>query len=302
MSVIMPPTDSFDGMELRSRMLWEYPNLTLSTKLLDAHVYILRRGVLDLLIQRPQISSIREDLLPWLCKWSYQKGLAEKWGHALQIPDDPFNDALQHSTMQSLVTQKESSKSLPPLQRIRVQSYIHNPKDGLLGRANTLGTYAELNREILRTHKPAKSLAPGSLTGDNVKIGEKSLIKMSVIGRNVDIGKGCKIIGSIVADNAVIKDGAKLDNCIVCTRAKIGERANLTLCDVGGDSDVIADSKCCFDDVYFADLCIQLMLRMTRFRWMVDNFYSLFKLLSAFFFIYFQIFKSFCLCSCFVSE
>ncbi|TIB66366.1 hypothetical protein E3P78_00120 [Wallemia ichthyophaga] len=229
-TLLIPPSDSLDGVDLKTRLLWEFPNLSLSTKLLDAHVYIVRKGVLDLLIQRPQISSIREDLLPWLCKWSYQKGLGDKWSHLLHLAQDPFIDALTHSTTQSC--------SNSPEHRLRVQYFIHNPNDGLIARANTLGTYAELNREILRTQKPAKSV----ITADNVKIGEKSLIKMSIIGNNVVIGKGCKIIGSIIADNVVIRDGAKLDNCIVCTRVKIGERATLTLCDVGGDSDVLSDT------------------------------------------------------------
>ena len=34
-----------------------------------------------------------------------------------------------------------------------------------------------------------------------------------------------------------------MDNCIVCTRAKIGERSSLTVCDIGGDSDILPDSK-----------------------------------------------------------
>ena len=253
-------------------MLWEFPNLTLSSKLLDAHVYVLRRGVLDLLLERPQIASIREDLLPWLSKWSYQSGLAKKWNHALNIPEDPFSDAIKYSTMQTYAS-KESTH-IPPQQRPRVQCYIHDPKDGVIGRANTLGGYAELNREQLRQHRPqpnVKTVAPGSLTSENVKVGEKSLIKMSIIGRNVDIGKGCKIIGSIIADNVVIKDGAKLDNCIVCTRAKIGERATLTLCDVGGDSDVISDSGCChITDITSLTLLIyQLTPKTKKFRWMV---------------------------------
>ncbi|TIC15383.1 hypothetical protein E3Q14_00363 [Wallemia mellicola] len=261
-TLIMPANDANDTLDLRSRLLWEYPNLTLSTKLLDAHVYVVRRNVLDLLTARPEIASIREDLLPWLSKWSYQKALYDKWGKALKIQSDPFEDALAHSTMQTLenapdrkpkhtgdyASADNSHSDVPPNQRIRVQTLIHKSGDGFIARANTLGGYAEMNREILRSHRPVPQagkppVAPGSLVSQPVKIGEKSLIKMSIIGRNVEIGKGCKIIGCIIADNVVVKDGAKLDNCVVCARAKVGERASLTLCDIGGDSDIIADTQ-----------------------------------------------------------
>lgn len=37
---------------------------------------------------------------------------------------------------------------VPPNQRIRVQTLIHKSGDGFIARANTLGGYAEMNREV----------------------------------------------------------------------------------------------------------------------------------------------------------
>ena len=228
-TLIMPSCDIIDAIDLKSRLVWEFPKLKLSTQVSDAHVYVVKRNVLDLLIARPEIASIREDLIPWLCKWCWQKGLWNKWGGALNLESNDYEFALEHSTNQSLDkvpedNQKVDSKNqystssnahsnVSPNQRIRVEMLIHKASDGFLVRANTLGGYAEMNREILRIQKPSVTVigrpptAPDSLMSTPVKIGEKTLIKKSIIGRNVEIGKGCKIIGCIIADNAVIKDG-----------------------------------------------------------------------------------------------
>ena len=58
-----------------------HPAFQLSTRLLDAHIYVLRRNVLDLLATRDprDLGSIREQIVPWLVKGGWQKGLARKW-------------------------------------------------------------------------------------------------------------------------------------------------------------------------------------------------------------------------------
>lgn len=53
----------------------------MTTSLLDAHVYVFRRAVLDLMMTREpkDLESVREDLVPWLVKGGWQDGLREKW-------------------------------------------------------------------------------------------------------------------------------------------------------------------------------------------------------------------------------
>lgn len=53
----------------------------MTTTLLDAHVYVFRRAVLDLMMTREpkDLESVREDLVPWLVKGGWQEGLREKW-------------------------------------------------------------------------------------------------------------------------------------------------------------------------------------------------------------------------------
>lgn len=47
---------------------------------IDSHVYVCRRAVLDLIVDRAkQFESFREDFIPWLCKLQYQRRRREKF-------------------------------------------------------------------------------------------------------------------------------------------------------------------------------------------------------------------------------
>lgn len=58
-----------------------YPTLNLTTRLMDAHVYVFRRQVLDLMMTKDpkDLDSIREDVVPWLVKGGWQEGLRRQW-------------------------------------------------------------------------------------------------------------------------------------------------------------------------------------------------------------------------------
>jgi translation initiation factor eIF-2B subunit gamma len=70
-----------DDLELRMGLLELHPRLKLTTRLLDAHVYVFRRTVLDLLATRrsKDLSSVREQFVPWLVKGAWQQDLGHKW-------------------------------------------------------------------------------------------------------------------------------------------------------------------------------------------------------------------------------
>jgi len=58
-----------------------FPRTKLSTSLVDSHVYVCKRSVLDLLHAKTQFSSLREEFLPWLCEIQYQRSKRIKYGN-----------------------------------------------------------------------------------------------------------------------------------------------------------------------------------------------------------------------------
>jgi translation initiation factor eIF-2B subunit gamma len=95
--------DPEDDVALRMNMLWRhafpppaardpgwlysrYPRVQLTTRLMDSHVYVLRKTVLDLLEQKDDISSVREQLVPFLCKLQYQPQRRQQYGPSQSFP------------------------------------------------------------------------------------------------------------------------------------------------------------------------------------------------------------------------
>lgn len=57
-----------------------YPHMTVTTALQDAHVYIFKRWVIDLITKNEKIASLRTDLLPALAKMQWQSNLRKREG------------------------------------------------------------------------------------------------------------------------------------------------------------------------------------------------------------------------------
>lgn len=87
---------------------------------MDAHVYVFRRPVLDLMMSKDprDLESIKENLVPWLVKGGWQDGVRAKWNQSaygvvkkqlllivlpvLNHTSDPLAAALAKSTVASL--------------------------------------------------------------------------------------------------------------------------------------------------------------------------------------------------------
>jgi translation initiation factor eIF-2B subunit gamma len=83
--------DVHETLGIRTSLLWRYrlssnlpniryPHMNLSATLQDAHIYIFKRWVKDLICKNKNISSLKSDLLPVLVKMQWQSNLRKKEG------------------------------------------------------------------------------------------------------------------------------------------------------------------------------------------------------------------------------
>ncbi|KAB5591291.1 UDP-3-O-[3-hydroxymyristoyl] glucosamine N-acyltransferase [Ceratobasidium theobromae] len=264
--------DDDDDLEIHMGLTTEFPKARFTTRYLDSHVYVLRRSILGILREHPGLLSFREEVLPWLCKLGYRRSKRDRWAQTLKPEDPALKLAILHTTthvhrdpLTGMVSAAQASSEMPQsfdeeatreikptLNRpLRTAFVVHRAKDGFAGRGNTIGSYMELNRQLLaqiaskqqheRGGKPptaGDSIVPASAT-----IGERASIKRSVIGEHCRIGKNVKIQGCVVMDHVEIGDGAKLDNCIISRLCQIGERAVLKECETETAYRVPADGK-----------------------------------------------------------
>ncbi len=111
---------------------FSYPRTRLSGGLQDAHVYVCRRSVLDVLQEKSRFDSIREEFIPWLCKPQYSHVRRAKYGHSkcslsswvvtvniihvISVLNPTSNspsqsDALRHSTLYTRPTEHSRQSS-----------------------------------------------------------------------------------------------------------------------------------------------------------------------------------------------
>ncbi|KAF8477329.1 hypothetical protein BDZ91DRAFT_787895 [Kalaharituber pfeilii] len=73
-------TNSSD-FPLRHSLLTRHPHASLRCNShRDAHIYIFPHWVLEFIVANPKLSSVKDDVIPWLAKCGWQKGLGEKMG------------------------------------------------------------------------------------------------------------------------------------------------------------------------------------------------------------------------------
>lgn len=259
-----------EDFSMRMSLLKKFPRVRVHTDLQDAHLYIFKRWVIDILADKENVESISEDLIPLLVKCQYQRKLVER--ENIEKYSSTYHDllvnALSLSTTQS-VDIDPSFKTNPTDSNFKspIKSYVHVYRDGFCGRGNTIASYSELNRYVTKQGAniirqpttaeiaPRTQVGNDSVIGEYTKIDEKSSVKKSCVGAHCIIGKNVKIANSVIMDHVVISDNVKIDGCVICHHATILDKAVMKDCEVAGGYTVDKDSKLTF---IFVFVCIYL--------------------------------------------
>ena len=281
---LMDSDDVYDknasDLELRMSMLWTHPHVRVTTALLDSHVYALHlQPLLPLLEAHPELNHITEQLVPFVIKCGWQKRLSHKaeWTTDAPSAEGPCSatDAVvdtthgtpfhPHCEMMLAHMRPEPRRPCAP-QHVLEADKLRSTDDAFMARANTVPTYLDCSRYLLRLAStsmplpapfplpamlgcgvvpfeapksddgpihPRAQLSNDCLIGSHTRIDERATLKHSIVGRQCTIGKGARILRSVIMDGVRIGDNAKVENCILGSHADIGERAQLRETDVG---------------------------------------------------------------------
>ncbi|KAH9937728.1 UDP-3-O-glucosamine N-acyltransferase [Amylocystis lapponica] len=242
-----------EEIELRMSLLSKYPRARLSASLLDSHIYVCRRHVLDVLQQKARFDSIREEFIPWLCKPQYQRIKQEKYGAVLSPITNASSQglALKHSTVHledlyltkhhteppsspSDTQNEETLRSIMPSPvqdqeeavpaSLRVGLVVHRDVDGHAARANNLYAYLELNRHFLTQTTYTLPTDPES----RALMDQKAQVSSdSMIGRSTRVEERASIKRSVVGKHCVIGKMAKIVGCVILDHCVIADGAKL---------------------------------------------------------------------------
>lgn len=266
-----PEADLDEALVIRKPLLKRYPCINIVKNLMDAHLYIIKKWVVDYLAENKAISSIKGELIPYLVNKQFQEhknvdrevtGTAEKKCLNQEAGNSKIDiyDYVREGDITSYTRELSSwSGTLTDIDHsntIRCHAFLM--ESGTCLRTNTVPLYMEANRliskllpsltakEIPLIH-PLTSINPKSQVGndcmldDSVSVGEKVSIKKSVIGKHTTIGEKVKISNSVIMDHVTIRDGCNIQGSIICTNAYIKDNASLKDCQVG-DSHTITEA------------------------------------------------------------
>ncbi|KAJ1978853.1 Translation initiation factor eIF-2B subunit gamma [Dimargaris cristalligena] len=227
-----------EALNLRMPLLRKFTRLNLVTHLQDAHIYVCKKWILDLVVQKKELTSFQKDVLPLLVRAQCRPSLLETEGISAIM------DAARqrHKYNQSVHEWSTTVADDPMEPELRVNLYIAS--SGFMGRADSVPHYCDLNKHASRLFpddRVAKSaeinsrsqIGADSMVGNLTKVDERTSVKKSVIGAHCVIGKNVKIVNSVLMDYITVEDGAKLDGCVICNNAKIQAKAQLKDCEVG---------------------------------------------------------------------
>ncbi|TPX35740.1 hypothetical protein SmJEL517_g01952 [Synchytrium microbalum] len=245
--VLAPRAEIRSELPIQTSLIRKFPVFHLHTGLRDAHLYVCKHWVLDLLVLNPKIASLRAEMLPLLVKCQY----SEKAARAAQVDKAIFPHHRLPTTSQTRVT-PTPTPTISISNHVRVTALV--TRDGYTARANTISSYSEMNRQMTKVVGDARiaataeisqrtTVGPDSMVGDGTKVGEKSIFKKSIVGAHCGIGKNCKITNSVIMDYVVLDDNVSLTNCVICLNAKIGMNTVLKDCEVGARFEMAANTQ-----------------------------------------------------------
>uniref|UniRef100_A0A3Q3X9H0 Translation initiation factor eIF2B subunit gamma n=1 Tax=Mola mola TaxID=94237 RepID=A0A3Q3X9H0_MOLML len=252
--------DLEDGLSIRNSIMRKHPRMHIKTGLVDAHLYCLKKAVVDFLADNKFISSIRGELAPYLVRKQFSKT-----GNMQTNKDDAEDQKNQKkndgSTNHELLI---SSRDEPLLQLAQEHScwndhrgdmsdayhggklrcYAHIMDGGLCYRVNTLAAYIEANRlapklfEEPAVHPSAVisercQMGSDSIIGALCQVADKTSIKRSTIGNSTTVKEKVKVTNSIVMHGVTIEEGCNIQASVICSNAIIGRGADLKYCLVG---------------------------------------------------------------------
>ncbi|XP_054995662.1 translation initiation factor eIF-2B subunit gamma [Sorex araneus] len=257
--------DLDEELVIKGSILQKYPRIRFHTGLVDAHLYCLKKYVVDFLMENKSITSIRSELIPYLVRKQFssassQQGQEEKeedlkkkelksldiYSFMKEAPCDPCWNAYRGDQWEDV-------------SRSQVRCYVHIMKEGLCSRVSTLGLYMEANRQVpklLPILCPEESLVHSSaqivnkhlvgadtLIGPDTQVGEKSSIKHSVIGSSCVIRDRVTITNCLLMDSVTVEEGSIIHGCVICNNAVIEKGAEVKDCLIGNGQRIEAKAK-----------------------------------------------------------
>lgn len=242
-------SDFQDNLTLPGHLLRLHGKISIFSGLIDAHVYLVKKWVIDYLAKSDKFSTIKGELLPFIIKKQLSRPINTNAGYSETNFDS--NDIFEH-VRQNELSQKVLETNLNKRLCDLIRCFAHvAPKNSFCIRVNTILNYCIINSQIVSLFSslcgdknPESSLISRAATinstqisdsavGENSTISEKTSIKSSIFGSNTFVSSKTRISNSYIMNNVQIGERVVIENSIICDKAVIKNGSILKNCIVG---------------------------------------------------------------------
>ncbi|XP_026739921.1 translation initiation factor eIF-2B subunit gamma [Trichoplusia ni] len=263
-------SDFEENVTIPRILVKKFDAISMYSRLLDAHVYVMKQWVISYLVECDRFTSVKGELIPHIVKkqLSKPKNPAEKKGTSeknVEITKDIFDFAVEsgyESKIRGMTAFNDhmlGSKGI--FYNDLLRCYAHIPSKNTFGiRVNTLSSFYLSNNKILskweqltglpltdRIHPDSevktKQIDESSTVGEKSIISEKTSIKNTFIGANCTVENKVRLTNCILMNNVTIKEGCVLQDCVLYTGATVDTGCNLQYCLVGPHHEVAASTS-----------------------------------------------------------
>ncbi|XP_040612815.1 translation initiation factor eIF-2B subunit gamma isoform X1 [Mesocricetus auratus] len=263
--------DLDEELVIKGSILQKHPRIHFHTGLVDAHLYCLKKYVVDFLMENRSITSIRSELIPYLVRKQFssassqqrqedkEEDLKKKEPKSLDIYSFMKNDNTLTWAPYDACWNAFRGDKWEGFSRSQVRCYVHIMKEGLCSRVSTLGLYMEANRQVPKLLSelcpeesmihPSAQIANrhlvevDSLIGPDTQVGEKSSIKRSVIGSSCVIQDRVSITSCLLMNSVIVEEGSKIQGSVICNNVVIEKGADIKDCLIGSGQRIEAKAK-----------------------------------------------------------
>lgn len=194
-------------LELRTQMVWRYPNTTVSTKLLDSFIYFFSQSAFGIL--KKEITDYRNRSIT-------------------KIIRDIARRSWRHSEKRGGISLLTLPKECTFIRADNIPAYVESNRYIMSLRAK------ELQQPVQPKEKGAATVGADSVVGEGTVLGERTSVKKTVVGNQCSIGKRCRLTGCVLLDGITVGDDVVMENCVIGQGATVETKARLTNCNIEG--------------------------------------------------------------------
>jgi len=266
------------------------PNINLFTSYLDGHCYILKKYLINYLVnEKNKISSIKGEFIPNLIKSQFKRLLdTDQYNpynekhHEKLTKDNQTDDEIKRSVysylyvddlkkeldrFDPLIDRDSIEKCIPlnyPDSLLNCSSVIVDKAKYLISRSNNILSYYEINKLaniLVPDHQNAdfgRAQITHCLIGNHNKINERTSIKHTIIGNNCTINEKVRLENCLIMDNVVIDELCVIKNSIICNNAKISKKSTLTDCVIASDEQIAESTTLTSESIVHTDQMMEI--------------------------------------------